>query len=109
MRLDEARHEGPGVAGALDEGMDRIAVGGDGGAYDAARVVGDLDRGAHRFCAAGNSALVRGACIVDDDRDIFDAVAVQGDVARDLVFGHQACGDDEAQIVLLEHVAGSGP
>ena len=105
-RLDEARHEDPGVAVALDERVHGVAVGGDRRPNDAAVCVVETSAAAITMRAPPRDRhLERGARVFDHDRDVFDAVAVQHDVPRDLVVRHQARRQHEAQIVLLEQIA----
>lgn len=42
--------------------------------------------------------------VFHDDGDVFDAVPVRADVARDLIVGAQTAGEYEAQFVLLQNV-----
>ncbi len=103
--LDEPRHEDAAVAVALDERVNGVAVGGDRRLDELPARVFEHGRLAHDTRAAAHCHLERGLRVVDEDRDILDAVAVQRDVARDLVVRLQTGRQNEAQLVLLEQVA----
>ena len=102
-----AGEEGAGVAGAVDEGVDGVAVGGDAGGGDAAVVVGGVGGLLDAAGAAGGGLVPGLAGIVDPEGDGADAVAVLFDVAGDLVVGAEGGGEDEADLALLENVAGA--
>ncbi len=55
--------------------------------------------------AAAYRHLKCGLDVLDENGDVFDAVAVQHNVPRDLVVGPQTGSENEAQIVLFEQVA----
>jgi hypothetical protein len=102
-----AGEEGAGVVGAVDEGVDGVAVGGDAGGGDAA--VGIREFGGF-LDAAGSAAggFEPGlASVVDPESDGADTVAVGVDVASDVAVGTEGGGEDEADLSLLEDVAGA--
>ncbi|MNY22783.1 hypothetical protein D3C86_1564220 [compost metagenome] len=100
-----AGQEDAGVVGALDEGVDGVAVGRHAGEHDAAVGVGALG-GLHDAGGATRNRLVVGeAGVVDDDGDVLDAVPVRLDVLGDRMIGGEGRGQDEADLALLEHVA----
>ncbi len=77
---DEAGQVGAVVAGALDEGVAGLAVGGDGGEHDGAVLVLHLVRLGEAGGAVLDGVGVRGAGVRDLDGEVDDAVAVLGDV-----------------------------
>jgi hypothetical protein len=102
-----AGKEGAGVVGAVDEGVDGIAIGGDAGGGDAAVVVGML---CWLLDAAGSAAGGFEPClagVVDPEGYGADAVAVGVDVAGDVRVGAQGCGEDEPDLALLEDIRGA--
>src|SRR6266851_1395745 len=99
--------EGAGVVGAIDEGVDGVAVGGDAGGGDGAVVVGE---GGGLLDTAGSAAGGLDPClagVVDPEGYGADAVAVGVDVAGDVGVGAKGCGKDEADLALLEDVGGA--
>ena len=102
-----AGEEGAVVVGAVDEGVDGVAVGGDAGGGDAAVGVGELG-GLLDAAGAAAGGLEPGlAGVVDPEGYGADAVAVVVDVAGDLGVGAEGGGEDEADLALLEDVAGA--
>src|SRR5216683_1461713 len=102
-----AGEEGAGVVGAIDEGVDGVAVGGDAGGGDGAVVVGE---GGGLLDTAGSAAGGLDPClagVVDPEGYGADAVAVGVDVAGDVGVGAKGCGKDEADLALLEDVGGA--
>ena len=104
-RFDKAGREDAGVAVALDERVDGIAVGRDRRSYQPAVLIFEGRRRLQDASAAAHGHLEGGVGILDENRDVLDAVAVQGDVARDLVVGNQTCGKHEAQLILRQEIA----
>ncbi len=93
--------------GAVDEGVDGVAVGGDAGDGDAAVVVGEFG-GLLDAAGAAAGGLGPGlAGVVDPEGDGADAVAVGVDVVGDLGVGAERGGQDEADLSLLEDVGGA--
>ncbi len=92
--------------GALDKGVDDLAVGldrrGDDGAVFVLELGGLLGGGA----AVLEGLAVRGFGVVDGEGDVLDAVAVEADVARGGVVLGEAGGEDEADVALREVVVG---
>jgi len=102
-----AGEEGSGVVGAVDEGVDGFAVGGDAGGGDAAVGVGEVGGVLDAAGAAGGGLDPGLAGVVDPESDGVDAVAVGVDVAGDFAVGTEGSGEDEADFSLLEDVAGA--
>ena len=102
-----AGEEGAGVVGAVDEGVDGVAVGGDAGGGDAAVGVGEFFGLLDAAGAAAGGFEPGLAGVVDPEGDGVDAVAVLVDVAGDVGVGAEGGGEDEADFALLEDVAGA--
>ena len=102
-----AGEEGAGVVGAVDEGVDGVAVGGDAGGGDAAVGVGEVGGLLDAAGAAAGGFEPGLAGVVDPEGDGVDTVAVLVDVAGDLGVGAEGGGEDEADLALLEDVAGA--
>ena len=101
-----AGEEGSGVVGAVDEGMDGVAVGGDTGGGDTAVGVGEFF-GLLDAAGAAAGGFVPRFGVVDPEGDGADTVAVLVDVAGDVGVGAEGGGEDEADLALLEDVAGA--
>jgi hypothetical protein len=108
-RLDRAiaRKVWAGIVLAVDEGVDRLAVGPDGRELDAAVLVLEPAR----LVDSARSALERLAvclgCVRDAEGDVLDAVPVHVRMACNLVVGPQRARDDEASVALFEHIRGA--
>ena len=103
----EPGQEDAAVVAALDEGVDGVAVGGDGGdAHFAVLVAEGLGLADAARAAAGGLAP-GGFGVVHPQRDVADAVAVQADVLGDRVVGLQRRGEHEADLVLHQDVGGA--
>jgi hypothetical protein len=98
------RQEGALVVRAVDEGMDRVAVGGDGRAPDRAVLVRDRRGLLDAPRAAFRGLLVRPIDVLDLERDVLHAVAVAVDVLRDRPLGTERRREDEPDLSLLEQV-----
>ena len=102
--LLEAGQEGALVVLALHEQVLRVAVGGDRGELHAAVLVLDPVRRHHAAGAVLDGVLVGGRGVGHAQRDLVDAVAVEGVVGRDLVAALERAGEHEPDAALLEHV-----
>jgi hypothetical protein len=102
-----AGKEGAGVVGSLDEGVNGVAVGGDAGGGDSAVVVFVVGGGLDAAGAAACGFEPGLAGVVDPEGDGVDAVTVLVDVAGDVGVGAECGGEDEADLSLLEDVAGA--
>ena len=102
-----AGEEGAVVVGAVDEGVDGVAVGSDAGDGDVAIVVGELGRLLNATGAAAGGLGPGLAGVVDPESYGADSVAVGVDVAGDLGVGTERGCEDEADLSLLEHVRGA--
>ena len=106
----EAGEVGALVAGALDQGVPGLAVGGDGREDDGAVLVLDLVRLVDRAGALRDGVLVRGAGVRDLDGQVDDAVTVLGDMLLDEaaplagLLDHR--GEDEPGRAVLQDVTG---
>ncbi len=104
---DVAGEVGPRVVGAVDEGVDVLAVGGDRGQLDAAVLVllparlGDARR------APLDGGAVRGGDVRDLQRDVLRRIAVPAGEPDDLAVAAQPAREHEPDLALLEHVRGS--
>ena len=78
----------------------------DGGAADAAEVVADVVRLDGRLGAAAHGLVEGEVGVVDEERDVDDAVAVSADVLGGGMVVAQRRGDDEADLPLPQHVRG---
>ena len=99
-----AGEERAGVVLALDERVQRLAVGGDRAHADGAVLVGLLPRLAHAGGAALDGGVVGVGGVGHGQGDHSRAVAVGGVVLGDLVAGRQRAGEDEADAALLQDV-----
>jgi hypothetical protein len=99
--------ESAGVVGAIDEGVDGIAVGCDAGDGDAAVAVGELYRLLNAAGSATGGFEPSLAGVVDPEGYGADAVAVGVDVAGDVGVGTQGCSQHETDFTLLEDVRGA--
>ena len=104
---DVAGQERAGVVGAVDEGVDRVAVRRDRRALDLPELVLVARRLHHAARAARDGLAVRLRRVGHGERDVADAVAVLREVPRDLVLLAQRARDDEADVALLEDVGGA--
>ena len=108
-----ARHRGvtglerARVVAPVDEGVDRVAVGGDGGELDRAELILEGARLEGPSGAALHGLPVRLGRIGHRERDVLDAVTVAAAVPRDVVVLAQRRRQHEADASLLEHVRGS--
>src|SRR5438874_13787369 len=101
---DVAGYERAAVVRAVDEGVDRVAVGRDRRALDGAELVLVAPR-LHDAAGTARDRLAVGLRRVGHgERDVADAVAVARVVLRDLVLLTERARDDEADVTLLEHV-----
>src|SRR5688500_2829208 len=94
----------PRVLAAVDERVDRVAVGADRGELDAAELVLDPVRLGDPACAALDGRPVRVPRACDLERDDLRAVAVRTGEARDLAVRSEAARQDEADVALLDDV-----
>lgn len=81
----EARQECTRVALALHKGVQRVAVGLDGGDDHSAVLIGELRRLADDLGAARDGRGEDGARVSDGEGDILHAVAVAGQVRRHVI------------------------
>jgi hypothetical protein len=102
-----AGEERAAVAAAIDEGVQRLAVGRDRGEPDRAVLVAELVRLGHAARAAGGRLAVGVVDVGDAQRDHLHALAVAGDVPADLVIRDQRAGEHDPDPPLLEHVRGT--
>ena len=106
-RRDVARQVRAGVLGAVHERVDDVAVGPDRGELDAAVVVVDPVRLGDAARAALHGRPVRLARARHLEGDVLRAVPVPRGEPRDLAVLAQPARDDDADVALLEHVAGA--
>src|SRR4029450_289750 len=102
----EPGQDRPGVAGAVDQRVDGVAVGGDGRPADDAvlvLVVGGLLDPAGASCGGG---VLGGGGVGHAQGDVADPVAVAGDVLGDLGAGAKRAGQQQPDRPLLEHPGG---
>src|SRR5262249_12923701 len=99
--------EGPPVAVAVHERVDRVAVRGDGRELDRAELVLDPPRLDRPTRAPLDGLPVRRRGVRHRERDVLDAVAVAAAMPRDIVVLAQRRGDDDADAPLLEDVRGA--
>ena len=92
------------VAGPVDEGVDRLAVGGDLRQAQRAVLVGLVPRLADRRRTPLDGLAVHGVDVVDRPGQVVDAVAVLADVGGDGGVAGERRGDDDADRALLEDV-----
>jgi hypothetical protein len=100
----EARQERALVAVALDEQVQRVAVGGDRREPDLAVLVLDDVRRMHAARPVLDRVVVGGLGVGHAQRDLVHAVAVVGVVARDLVVTAECAGQDQPDAALLQNV-----
>ena len=111
----EAGRDTARVVAAVDERVDRVAVGGDRRQLDAAELVLDHVGLGDAARAALDGLTVGSGRVGDGQGDVLDAVAVLEHMLRDLVVAVESGGEDEADVALLDHVgravadAGLGP
>ena len=96
--------ERPAVPTAIDEGVDRLAVGGHRGLAHDAFAIGGLGRLRHHPGAAGHRSGDSVVDVVDLPRQIPYAVAVTLDVGRDRRAGAEAGRHHEPDRALVKHV-----
>jgi hypothetical protein len=101
---DVAGQERALVALALDEQVQRVAVGGDGRQLDAPVLVLDPVGRVHATRAMRDRVLVSRSGVRDAQGDLVDAVPVKRVVAGDLVATHQGPRQHQADPALLQHV-----
>ena len=95
------------VVRPVDEGVDRVTVGGDRRPANHAVLVLDVVGLLDRACAAFRGALPRPVDVLDVKRDVPDAVPVPLDVVRDRTVRAERRGQDQPDLPLLEHVRGA--
>src|SRR5437763_4427527 len=101
---DVTGEERAAVVRAVDEGVDRVAVGRDRRALDRPVLVLVASRLHHAAGAARHGLAVGLRRVGHSEGDVADAVAVSRMVLRDLVFLPQRPRNDETHFPLLEHV-----
>ena len=99
-----AGEERPPVPRAVDEPVQRVAVGGDLGNPGLARAVADRVRGGHSARATGCRLVVGAVDVGHRQRDHLDAVAVASVIAGDRRVGAQRPREDEPDPALLQDV-----
>ena len=106
LDLAEARSEDPVVVVPLDEAVADLAIREDrGAAENPVLATVEIDRLDGRAGAPLRGLGKRRARVVDEERDVLDAVAVAMDVLGDLGVGRQGAGQDERDVVAPHHVA----
>ena len=106
VRGGEARQERSLVAAALDERVQRLAVGGDRRHPDRAVLVALLPWLADALGSVLHRVGVGVRGVGNRECDHLDAVTVLGDMAGDLARPEQWGGEDEPDPALLDHVRG---
>ncbi len=104
VALDVARKERAVVVVLRDERVQRLAVGVDRRAADAAVPVGDVVRLDGGRGAPAHRLLERAVRIVHLEGDVADAVAVHADVVGRGVIGGQRRGEDEPRTALTHRI-----
>ena len=104
-----AGREGAVVVAPIHEGVDDLAVGVDRRPAQHALLALELGGLERRSRAALGRLLPGRGGVVDGEGDVVHAVAVLVDVLRDLAVGAERRGEDEADVVLDQHVAGAVP
>ncbi len=94
------------VARPIEKGVNRFAVGRDGGVTDrsVAACVDIVCRRTKWRCTPSDRGFVDAVDVGDNERDVADPVAVATDVIGDGVVGSEPAGDEEANITLLQEV-----
>src|SRR5512133_1350697 len=102
----EPGQERPGVAGAVDQRVDGVAVGGDGRPADDAVLVLVVARLQHATGAPLGGGAVGDGGVGHGQGDVADPVAVAGDVLGDLGPGPQRAGQHQPDRPLPEDPGG---
>jgi hypothetical protein len=101
-----AREERSRVIGSIDEGVDGLAVCLDGGGDDLPALVFVGSRRAMRFGSPLHGQTERVLGVGHRKGDVLDAVSVLELVSAHLRLGAHSRREDEADAVLLHHIAG---
>ena len=99
----EAGHE-RAVVVALDQAVDRVAIGGDGGALDRAVVVVEHLRLQQRLAPAAERHMIGLLDVGHAQGDVLHAVAVAVDLFGHLARAAQGGGEHQAHAALLQHI-----
>jgi len=91
----------------LDEGVDRIAIERNRCHAHFAVSIVQSERLLDRASAALRGFAEGGIGVIDGERDVAHAIAMQLDVIGDGMIGTKRSGEDEADFPLLQHVAGA--
>src|SRR5258706_7371247 len=92
------------VLRAVDERVDRVAVGGGRGAADRAGLVLDRRGLLNRLGSALRRLPERAVYVLDFERDVADAVPMEPDLLGHETLRPERRGQHEADLALLEHV-----
>ncbi len=103
----EAGQERSFISAALDEGVNRVAISGDGRHADFARLIAHSERLSHAARAALGGFAIRRRGIVDGQGDVAYAVAMDADMIADGMIGRKRRGQNETDFFLLQNVAGA--
>src|SRR4029453_13973992 len=103
----EPGQERPVVAGAVEQRVDGVAVGGDGRPADDAVLVLVVARLEHAGGAPLGGGGIGGGGVGHGQGDVADPVAVAGDVVGDLGAGPQGAGQDQPDRPLPEDPGGA--
>jgi len=106
-KRNEARHEGARVISALDEAMNRFAIGVNSGDHHFPLLVNQRFGLIDRLCSALDSQAECLSRIVNPERDVFHTVSVFVDVRRDVAVGSECRGQYQPDLALSQNVAGS--
>ena len=98
---------GAGVVGPIDEGVDHLAISVDRRSPEHALVAGGFGRLQGRDGTTGRRLSPGGRGVVHRKGDVMHAVAVFPDVVGHLTVGGDRGGEDEPNVVLDQHIAGS--
>mmetsp|Transcript_30911 Transcript_30911/g.35210 ORF Transcript_30911/g.35210 Transcript_30911/m.35210 type:complete len:224 (-) Transcript_30911:67-738(-) len=99
-----ARQEGALVAISLDESVNSVTIGLNGGNNNSAELVSQLFRSRHTLGASGNSLVVDSTSIIDSESNISDTITVSGLMSRHLSVVSQRGFENEVDVILLNNM-----
>src|SRR5436305_7683577 len=92
---------------SMDEGVDGIAKGRDGGLDEATFLLLEDCRFQHGTSAAPNRLLKSVLDIVNVEGDVFNTIAMNADVLGHRAVGRESTGKNQSDVVLLQHERGA--
>jgi hypothetical protein len=105
----EAGHEQALVVPSLDQAVDRLAVGPDGGNHHFAVLVDQRPGLGGWLSSPLDGETERLPCVIYPKGDVLDSVPVLVDVRCDVAVWPQSGGENQSDLVLLQHVTGAVP